>query len=501
MKKQKQINKFNEETTILADCLHHMSEGKLDANISNTSTMLLNEIAEDINHMSNFLNHYINSITHVISHLSAGDITVRMDQNVTFKGDFIPINSAITKLNHSLYNTFSTISDLSNHIDTMCIELDNSSTVIAQNTAEQAKFILNLSNTMKDITIQTTENTNNAIISAQFATNAKNEADLGKQYMDELLVSIGELKSSTLSITKVIKLITDISSQTKMLSLNASIEAARAGAAGRGFEVVAKQVGLLAAQSEEATKQTISLIKNNNFKVRESTDIAHKTANTFSTIHKSIDDIEAINAHILESSKEQEIHIKNTADILHTLSGNIEESALITRESSVRTSDLLKQSSKLKEEVSKYKLKSTTNQKENSDRIIHDNHIMEELITNLEQLDTSHQMEYLLKQLIKNNNTVECYYILSEEGILVTPTILNPNFIIDNPDEFSLGILGSDGSSKKYYRQAKILDGTTYISYDYISSATGKLCRTLSKKYHDKNGTTYIACADISVKL
>lgn len=501
MKNRKQINQFNEETTILADCLHQMSEGKLDANINNTSDMLLNEIADDINHMSNFLNHYINSITHVISHLSAGDITVSMDKNVNFKGDFVPINSAITKLNHSLYNTFSTIAELSNRIDSMCTELDSASSVIAQNTSEQAKFILDLSSTMKDITDQTTENTNNAIISAQAATNAKNEADLGKKYMDELLTSIRELKTSTLSITKVIKLITDISSQTKLLSLNASIEAARAGEAGRGFEVVAKEVGLLATQSEEAAKQTISLIKNNNFKVKESTDIAGKTAETFSSIHKSIDDIESINAHILKSSKDQEIHIRNTADILHTLSNTIEESASFTREASANTSNLLNQSIKLKEEVSKYKLKSTTSQIGKSDFTLHDNQIMEELISNLSQLDTSSQMENILKQLVKNNENVECYYILSEEGFLVTPTILNPNFTLDNSNEFSLGLLGSDSSSKKYYRQAIILDGTTYISYDYISSATGKLCRTLSKKYNDRNGNTFIACVDISVKV
>ena len=72
---------------------------------------------------------------------------------------------------------------------------------------------------------------------------------------------IKRLGESSLEIGEIVELISDITEQTNVLALNAAIQAASAGEAGRGFTVVAEEVQRLAERSGEATKQIEAIVK------------------------------------------------------------------------------------------------------------------------------------------------------------------------------------------------------------------------------------------------
>src|SRR4030095_5079781 len=72
---------------------------------------------------------------------------------------------------------------------------------------------------------------------------------------------IKRLGESSLEIGEIVELIADITEQTNILALNAAIQAASAGEAGRGFTVVAEEVQRLAERSGEATKQIDAIVK------------------------------------------------------------------------------------------------------------------------------------------------------------------------------------------------------------------------------------------------
>jgi len=82
-----------------------------------------------------------------------------------------------------------------------------------------------------------------------------------RDQIQETSKRIKRLGESSLEIGEIVDLISDISEQTNVLALNAAIQAATAGEAGRGFTVVAEEVQRLAERSAEATKQIGGLVK------------------------------------------------------------------------------------------------------------------------------------------------------------------------------------------------------------------------------------------------
>lgn len=479
-----------------------MSKGYLDASIDQTENLLLADLASDFNNITQVLNSYIKEITHVISHLSAGDMAISLNSDVHFNGDFIPIKNALVKIGNSLKDTFGSISLLSCEIDTMCAQLQESSNTIATNAAKGAGMISDISNTMTDITYKTILNAKNAEATSMHIQEAKKETETGQEYMNQMLASIEAVQSSTRDIGHVIDIIHNIASQTKLLALNASIEAARAGDAGKGFAVVAEQVGNLASQSSEAVKQTSDLINRNHEKVQESMEITALAAGSLTAIMTSIDKTAAISTEIAEASKDQENNLKNISEIIGNLTLSERDNAAYALESASSTAALLEQSSSLKELISHFRITDQQSHKNDSYQdSVYEKSIMTELTARLNTASSTAEMDQLLADYIKNRDDLECIYVMEESGRQISHTILHPGIVLENNIEFDPSNPGEDLTSKKYFRQAILLKGGIYSSFDYISGATGKLCRTISKLYENKNGNRYVMCADISCKI
>ncbi len=135
---------------------------------------------------------------------------------------------------------------------------------------------------------------NKVIEDTSYLTTMVNDHALkGQERLRETVAMMGRINKSSGEITEIIRIINEISDRINLLSLNASIEAARAGDAGRGFAVVAEEVSKLADQTNRSINEISGLIGVNGELIESGTRMVDETAHMINSVIEGVDDITA----------------------------------------------------------------------------------------------------------------------------------------------------------------------------------------------------------------
>jgi methyl-accepting chemotaxis protein len=270
----------------------------------------------------------INQILRVVDSASAGNFKdrVHVAGNEPIDNLAVQLNGLFEKMDASLSQVDQASRNLSRTSEEF-VSLNKTLTDSAKKTEHVADRVLNLAVQAKNESIELTSQANEIRSSSSeiyrvAQSNAKTSVDVAdKAKATEAIIKV--LTKTSHEIAGFTRVITTISSQTKLLALNATIEASRAGEAGKGFAVVANEVKDLALQTNEAAEQVeeqttnilrvvenvdtaIGQIIEGSARIREqsqavfaSVDMQGKsTEQMFALINKSIHNLDEINTNL-----------------------------------------------------------------------------------------------------------------------------------------------------------------------------------------------------------
>lgn len=291
--------------------------------------------------------------TKMLEQIADGDLT----SDLSGISDDDKVGVAIRELTAKLSVMIGGITSSTENVSDGAQEIAKVSQNLAQGSAEQAASIEQLSSSVYEISLNTSESQKMATSAAWLSNEVTESAVEGAAKMEELSRAVEGIDESSRRISKIIALIDDIASQTNLLALNAAVEAARAGEYGRGFAVVADEVRSLAARSASAANNTEELITDSIERVALGKALAADTGKALEKIIEGVSKSAELAQAIAKSADEQSyaisqvnIGIEQVAQVVNLNSATADKSAIAAEELSAQTVAL-------EQVVSSFKLK------------------------------------------------------------------------------------------------------------------------------------------------
>ena len=342
----------------LDDAARRIAGGDLDAAVDYHSNDEFGTLADNFGKTANRLHSYvayIDEIAKVLNEIADGNLTFRL--RLDYSGEFARIRTALENISASLNHTISRIDTSSQQVSAGAGNLSSGAQALSQGASQQAEAVEKLSRTIAELSEQVQKNADNARSVSENVDQTAEGVARSNQRMQDLILSMNDISSSSAEIDKVIKLIEDIAFQTNILALNAAVEAARAGEAGKGFAVVADEVRNLATKSQEAAKNTADLIQASGRAVQKGSGIASETAESLLATVENMKSITgAVNA-LSQVSERQAESIAQVSEGIQQIADVVQSNSAASEETAASSQELSAQARLLNDLVEKFTLK------------------------------------------------------------------------------------------------------------------------------------------------
>ena len=297
-------------------------------------------IAQTTHRVCGCLRKTIDDVGRILGEMANGNLTVDVTANESYYiGDFKALSASLQSIHANLVNVIRDISQVAGQVDTSADQVSSGAQALAQGTTEQAAAVNGLMTNVTAITSQIQTSAVRCGSASELVDRANGYAVEADTKMEHLTEATRNINRSSAQIGTIIKTIEDIAFQTNILALNAAVEAARAGAAGKGFSVVAEEVRTLAAKSAEAAQNTNDLITRSVQSAKSGTESTDQAVSAMQVINDCIQSIKLLMDEIAAASLQQtemislvENGIKEISAVVQDNSSAAEKSASVSKE-------------------------------------------------------------------------------------------------------------------------------------------------------------------------
>ena len=248
------------------------------------------------------------------------------------------------------------VQDSATHISMASVEISDGSSELSQRTERSANELQAVQNTLEALNLAAQHNAEHSERSERLSHELAQRAQAAGHAASQSASSMHNIEAHAAKISDITAAMDGIAFQTHMLAINASIEASRAGALGRGFGVVAQEIQTLARRSASAATQIKGLLQQSDTSIREGVESVRHAHAAVQSIEQAVQQLQSE----VVALRTESVTVQKQVELARLNACSVEESTLqnsaLSEESAAAAHSLKDQSSQLTRLVAAFKI-------------------------------------------------------------------------------------------------------------------------------------------------